>query len=135
MITQFVPEEFCLKCQGCCRFRKEDSAWSPCLLDEEVQDLLDRKIPPAAISSCRRLVAIPNPQGEGFICPFLGLEDNKCQIYSFRPFECQFYPFLLNVRGKKVLLTVDINCPYVSERLNTPEFHKYTDYLSDYLND
>ncbi|MBI3990805.1 MAG: YkgJ family cysteine cluster protein [Candidatus Omnitrophica bacterium] len=134
MIKHIIPQEVCLRCQGCCRFKKPDSAWSPCLLDEEIQDLLDKKIPPACISSNKKLLLIPNPQGEGFICPFLESKDNKCKIYGFRPFECQLYPFLINLRGGKVILTLDLNCPYVAENLKSEDFKKYTKDLIDFLN-
>ncbi|MDD3345249.1 MAG: YkgJ family cysteine cluster protein [Candidatus Omnitrophica bacterium] len=135
MIRQFVPQEFCMKCKGCCRFKEQDSVWSPCLLDEEIQVLLDRKdIPPASISINRRIQPVSAPCESGFICPFLGVGDNKCAIYSARPFECQLYPFLINLRKGKVLLTVDLNCPYVYERINSPEAKEYIAYLSGYLN-
>jgi len=134
MLKQFVPEEVCLKCQGCCRFKEADSVWLPCLLDEEVQDLLDKDIPAAYINIKRQILPIPNPKGEGFICAFLGADNNKCKIYLSRPFECQLYPFLISLRNKKALLTVDLNCPFVSEKLNSPEFKEYTDYLTTYLN-
>ncbi len=134
MIKQVIPEEFCLKCRGCCRFKKIDSVWSPCLLDEEIQDLLDKKIPSACISLNKKLLPIPGPQGEGFICPFLEVKDNKCKIYDFRPFECQLYPFLINLRGRKVILTLDLNCPYAREHLKDDAFKIYTDYLIAFLN-
>ena len=98
-------------------------------------DLIDKEgIPAAALSIDRRLQLVTSPGKEGFFCPFLKIEDNKCQIYNLRPFECQLYPFLLSLRGKKVLLTVDLNCPYVKDKINTPEFKEYTDYLAQYLN-
>ncbi|MDD4894097.1 MAG: YkgJ family cysteine cluster protein, partial [Candidatus Omnitrophica bacterium] len=134
MIKQIIPQEVCLKCRGCCRFHQINSAWSPCLLDEEIQDLLDKKIPPALISVNKKLLPIPNPQGEDFICPFLDAKDNKCKIYGFRPFECQLYPFLINLRSGKVILTLDLNCPYVSEHLKEPAFKKYTEDLITFLN-
>lgn len=134
MIKQIVPQEVCLKCRGCCRFKKTDSVWSPCLLDEEIQDLLDKKTPPACISSDKKLLPTPDPQGGAFVCPFLDAEDNKCKIYGFRPFECQLYPFLINLRGGKVILTLDLNCPYVREHLKNDEFRKYTGYLITFLN-
>lgn len=133
-MKQIIPQEVCLGCRGCCRFKQIDSAWSPCLLDEEIQDLLDKKIPPAFISSGKKLLPIPHPQGEGFICPFLDVKDNKCKVYSFRPFECRLYPFLINLRKGKVILTLDLNCPYVQEHLKTNEFKKYTAYLIAFLN-
>lgn len=135
MIKQFVPQEVCLKCRGCCRFKEMDSVWAPCLLEQEIQDLLDKKIPPAAISIDRRIMPLPNPKGEGFICTFLNSEDNKCRIYDFRPFECQLYPFLITLRDKKVFLTVDLNCPYIKTKINSQEFKDYLNYLTAYLNE
>ena len=135
MIKQFVPEEFCLKCRGCCRFKEANSVWSPCLLQEEIQDLLDKKgIPIASISIDRRIQPIANPRGADFICPFLENSNNQCRIYNLRPFECQLYPFLINLRKGKVLLTVDLNCPYLYERINSREAKDYITYLAGYLN-
>jgi len=135
MIRQFVPQEFCLKCRSCCRFKEANSAWSPCLLDEEIQGLVDRAgIPAVSISADRRIQPIADPGAGGFICPFLNNADNKCLIYDQRPFECQLYPFLINLRKGKVLLTVDLNCPYVLERMDSPEMREYIIYISSYLN-
>ncbi len=135
MIKQFIPLGFCIKCQGCCRFKEADSAWSPCLLDEEIQELLDKKdIPIASISVNRRIQPVGNLSGDGFVCPYLGIADNKCKIYDMRPFECQLYPFLINLRKGKVLLTVDLNCPYVYEKINSQEAKDYIVYLINYLN-
>ncbi|MCX5694671.1 MAG: YkgJ family cysteine cluster protein [Candidatus Omnitrophica bacterium] len=135
MIKQFVPQEFCIKCQGCCRFKEENSVWSPCLLDEEVQEFLDKPgIPAASITIDRRIQPIANPAGADFICPFLGTSDNKCKVYNIRPFECQLYPFLINLRKSKVLLTVDLNCPYVYQAINSQEAKDYIVYLTNYLN-
>lgn len=134
MIKQFVPQEVCLKCQGCCRFKEPDSVWLPCLLDGEIQGFLDKKIPPAIISVDRKIQPLPNLTGESFICAFFDAQNNKCKIYDFRPFECQVYPFLINLRGKKVILTVDLNCPYIKENLNSKVFKEYADYLTSFLN-
>lgn len=109
--------------------------WLPCLLDEEIQDLLERKnLPCVSISADKKIQPIPDKNGEGFICAFLNAEDNKCKIYAFRPLECQLYPFLINLRGKKVFLTVDLNCPYIKEHLNDKAFKEYAEYLADFLN-
>ena len=135
MIRQFVAQEFCLKCRSCCRFKETNSVWSPCLLDEEIQELVDRPgIPAVSVSVDRRIQAVADPGSARFICPFLNSADNQCRIYDMRPFECQLYPFLINLRKGKVLLTVDLNCPYVVERINTPEMGEYIAYISSYLN-
>ncbi|MFH0858568.1 MAG: YkgJ family cysteine cluster protein [Candidatus Omnitrophota bacterium] len=135
MIRQFVPESACLKCAGCCRFKEADSVWLPCLLNEEAQELADREgIPAVSISIDKKIQPKPNPGGEGFVCAFLGCKDNKCGVYRFRPFECQLYPFLINLRNKRVLLTVDLNCPYIKDHLNSKELNEYIDYLVSFLN-
>jgi len=135
MIKQFVPQEFCLKCQGCCRFKEANSLWSPCLLDVEIQALLDKPgIPVASISIDRRIQPVANPAGADFLCPFLVTLNNQCKIYDTRPFECQLYPFLINLRNTKVLLTVDLNCPYVYEQINSQLAKDYIVYLTKYLN-
>lgn len=124
-----------MNCLGCCRFKESDSVWLPCLLDEEVIGLADKEgIPSVAISADRKIQPIPNPKGEGFICAFLNGETNKCRIYDQRPFECQLYPFLINLRDKKVILTVDLNCPYIANNLKTKEFSEYVEYLTGFLN-
>ena len=135
MIKQFVPREVCLKCQGCCRFKEANSVWSPCLLDIEIQDLVDREgVPAVSISLDRRIQLVTNPKGDGFICPLLNSADNRCQIYNLRPFECQLYPFLINLRKDRLLLTVDLNCPYVAEKINSQDAKDYIVYLSNFLN-
>ncbi|MFH0855624.1 MAG: YkgJ family cysteine cluster protein [Candidatus Omnitrophota bacterium] len=134
MIKQFIPESACLECQGCCRFKEIDSVWTPCLLEEEAQDLIDKDIPPAYINIQKKIRPVPDPKSGGFACAFLETESNKCKIYTMRPFECQLYPFLITLRNKKVILTVDLNCPYIKENLDKKEFQEHVSYLSAYLN-
>lgn len=135
MIKQFVSEDVCLRCQGCCRFSQADSVWLPCLLDEEIVDLTDKQgIPAVSLSADKRIMPKAGAGSKVFFCPFLSPADNKCAIYDSRPFECQLYPFIVSLRQKKALLTVDLNCPYVQEKINTPEFKEYTLYLENLLN-
>jgi Fe-S-cluster containining protein len=122
MIDQFVPEEVCLKCSGCCRFSKEGTVWSPCLLHEE-EEALREKI---------RLV--PGAKEGEFWCASFDPLGNKCNIYSSRPFECQLYPFLINFRADKVFLAVDLNCSFAKERAGIPAFGEYVCRLADFLN-
>ena len=104
-------------------------------MDEEIQELVDKEgIPAVSISIDRRIQPTADPGGNGYICPFLNSADNKCRIYNLRPFECQLYTFLINLRKGKELLTVDLNCPYVVERINSREMQDYIAYLFPYLN-
>jgi len=123
MIKQIIPEEFCLNCRLCCRFVEQDSVWVPCLLDDEKKKLKEDKI--KLIFSKKEGV---------YFCSFLEPETNKCKIYKDRPFECQLYPFLINLKDKKLFLSLDLNCPYIKEKLNSSELQKYIIYLLNFLN-
>jgi len=111
-----------------------DSVWAPCLLDEDIQNLLDSDIPPATLSIEKRIVPVASEAVEHYLCPFFAYVDNKCRVYDIRPFECKLYPFLLSMRNKKINLTIDLNCPYAAEKVKTKEFNDYVEYLTDYLN-
>ena len=136
MIKQFIPKDYCLRCKGCCRFKEEDSVWAPCLLDVEMQELVDKKdIPAVSISADKRIHPVFNSEEDSYLCPFFNPGNHRCRIYEFRPFECQLYPFLLNLReARRAVLTVDLNCPYVKEKIGNAEFKAYTDYLTAFLN-
>lgn len=144
MIKPFVPGEFCLtQCRCCCKFSQQDSVWSPALLDEEIIEFQKNNIPGSVISQNKKinLVAfntenncnLPSYAGMIFICPFLNKQDDKCKIYSFRPFECQIYPFLINRRGSKLFLSVDMGCPFIKNNINGQEFKDYLQYLTVFL--
>jgi len=145
MIKQFVPSDYCLnKCRMCCRFSQQESVWSPCLLDEEIEELPKHNIHPSVISPSKKIRLAPFPEktdtnlpshiGPIFVCPFLNVQNNKCEIYVLRPFECQLYPFLINKRDKKVFLSVDLGCPYIKENMQSLEVKDYTQRLFEFLN-
>lgn len=74
--------------------------------------------------------------GEGsFFCFYLDLEDNKCNVYQNRPFECRLYPFLINKRNESqsVCLAIDPNCPYVAQEGIGEELHSHARYLAEEL--
>ncbi len=124
-INEIIPKEFCLKCDGCCRFAEANSVWFPHLLKED-----EKKI------SKDRFRPIPNKKDNNFLCAFLCIDDNKCRVYKTRPFECRLYPFLLarDAKTSKIFLAMDTNCPFVKRNLKKPEFKKYTEYLTTLFN-
>ncbi len=134
MIKQIIPRDYCLNCQGCCRFSQQDSAWLPCLLNEEIENLLKKNFPPFIISQGKKIRSEPHPEEHNFICSFFQTQDNKCRIYTFRPFECQLYPFLINQEGKEIFLAIDLKCPFAQKNLESPEFKLCRQYLTDFLN-
>lgn len=125
-LKQFIPSEFCLKCTGCCRFAEQDSKWGPQLLNEEIA-----KVSPYT----KKISLLPNPGQGNFICQFLTAQNNKCKIYGMRPFECQLYPFLINRRGKKVFISVDLKCHFMKQVGHIEEYKKQVDYLHKYFSD
>jgi len=130
MLKQLVPEDFCLKCRGCCRFKEPDSIWSPTLLYEEI-----KVIPTFTISSSKKIRLAPSAEKlNNFICPFLNFEGNLCNIYANRPFECQLYPFLINRERDKAFLALDLNCPFIKENLDSPTFKEYSRGLAKLFN-
>lgn len=131
---QFVPSEVCLKCDGCCRFKEENSLWRPKVsggekkhggLAEEIfsKNLLDHDGRIKTVSC----------HGGDYQCSFFQAQSNTCGIYRQRPFECQLYPFILTKDKDKKAVDVHLNCPFVQETRNTPAFDRYVEYLQDFF--
>lgn len=119
-IKQYVSDDFCLSCLGCCRYNSNPSIWVPNLLKEEKRLLNLEKI---------KIIAYK----ESYICCFLNPESNRCQIYSQRPLECRLYPFLINCKDKKIYLSLDLKCPNTLNSIESKEFKGYLNYLIRYL--
>ena len=134
MIKQVIPKDYCLSCLGCCRFSEQDSVWLPHLLEKEAQELLNKDFPASLISCDKKIRSIPYPAQNNFICSFLQPRDNKCKIYTFRPFECQLYPFLINRKGEEAFLALDLKCPFVKENSESQKFKGYIRYLIKFFN-
>ena len=117
MIKQIIPQGYCLKCQGCCRFKEADSIWAPALP-------YGKKI---KLTPC-------DSEVNNFLCPFLNIQDNKCRIYAARPFDCQLYPFLINRKGKNIFLALDENCAFVKENPKAPVLMEYAGALAKLFN-
>lgn len=107
-IKQFIPQEICLKCDGCCRFNYPDTIWAP----------LGRK----TVS-----------HQDYYICEWFNPENHKCKDYENRLLDCLFYPFLLHKKMKKIYLAAHLACPYISEKINSLEFSNYAERLSNFL--
>jgi len=133
VIKQFIPSRVCVKCQGCCRFIEADSVWRPLLLENEAKTLVKNKESAHCITQDKRICLFPYKNQDIFYCAFFDACKNKCKIYLKRPFDCQLYPFLINRRDKKVFLSVDLNCPFINESIESKSFQKYASYLAKLL--
>ena len=119
-IKQYVFGDVCLKCLRCCRYNCNPSIWAANILEEEKKRLNLQKI---------ELVAYR----DSYICCFLNPESNLCQIYTQRPLECRLYPLLINRSGRKIFLSLDLNCPATLGKIDSREFKRYLNYLIGYF--
>ena len=119
-IKQYVFGNFCLRCLRCCRYSCNPSIWAANILEEEKERLNLQKI---------ELV----PYRESYICRFLKPESNLCQIYAQRPLECRLYPLLINRSGRKIFLSLDLNCPATLGKIDSKKFKRYLNYLIRYF--
>ncbi len=96
----------------------------------------------------------------GCQCPCFDPVSHQCSIYEARPFDCQIYPFVLmrldrqalpsatpgfggmeseagrplNVnQPNEVVLGMDTKCPFIRDRLNSPEIQAFSSELAQRL--
>ncbi len=118
-LAQLVPSSVCLSCDVCCRFPEQDSFLRPYFTGREIQAAVARGIDPASFPDpCGSQVSVvPNPQGEGYLCPAFDPSTRHCRIYETRPLDCRLYPLGLmwNAAQDQVVLGWDTKCPYMQE--------------------
>jgi len=118
-LPQLVPSQACFSCDVCCRFPEADSFLRPYFTAEEIQGAVSHGLDPAHFSEptgCQ-VTVVPNPSGEGYLCPALDPSTSRCRIYDSRPLDCQLYPLALmwSADGSEVLLGWDSKCPFLRE--------------------
>lgn len=131
---QFVPQEVCLACDGCCRFKDAESLWRPKLTQEEKRIGLAQKIFSLDAVDAKGYLKTVNESGI-CRCQFFNLKENTCGIYPYRPFECQLYPFILHKMDGKVVVSVHLNCPFVQEMRRTEKFQSFSNDLQKFFQD
>lgn len=136
-LTQFVPSEVCLKCDGCCRFKEKDSVWRPKMAQEEIaqndgkRGLADLILSKETFSKEGTIKTV-TCHGE-HLCSFFNPQDHTCRIYFARPFECRLYPFVLTKQQQKAAVFVHLMCPYVQQERRTRHFEDYVVYLKKFF--
>ena len=145
-LKQLVPEEFCLRCDVCCRFSQAHTVWAPLFTDSEIKYLVKKNILPALVFTGHSETKIAKDRSGSmpiciqrinliehngcFICPCFNPSDHSCKIYADRPFECQLYPFLLMRKDDKFYLVQDKKCPYLN-KIKEPRLKGYINYLKE----
>ena len=135
-LNQFVPSEVCLQCDGCCRFKEENSAWQPKMAKEEIAQLRKTGLADLILSkeifSQEGSIKTISCHGE-HLCSFFNPQDHTCRIYSSRPFECRLYPFVLTRKNKQTVISVHRLCPFVQQKRSTRDFDDYVAYLKNFF--
>ena len=137
-LPQLVPQEVCLSCDGCCRFKEHDSQFRPKVTKEEVDQIhahrgsLAEKIFSKGMVDENNYLRTAECMG-GFHCTFFNTHDHTCGICETRPFECQLYPILLIKKGEGITVGVHLNCPYVQEKRDSLLFEDYILRLKEFL--
>lgn len=117
---QIVPSQVCLSCNVCCRFPDRHSAFRPYFTEFEIQQAVLGGIDASHFlnSAGSHVEAVPNPLGEGYVCPAFDPETSHCRIYEVRPLDCQLYPFLMmwDQDREGVYLGWDRKCPFLVDQ-------------------
>lgn len=137
-IEQIVPSKVCFSCDVCCRFLDQDSFLAPIFTQDEMGKVIENGVEancfrPMADGKSAQVKLIPH--GDMYICPFFNSETSECTIYPIRPLDCQIYPFALmyDRDQTRVVLGIDLICPYGEAELQTEAFQHYSGYMVDYL--
>ncbi len=137
-LYQIIPSEVCFSCDVCCRFLEADSPLAPIFTENEKQQAISQGTDPTLFqpqadgkSTQIRL----KPYQDFYICPFFEPETSRCTIYANRPLDCQLYPFALmfNEDRSRVVLGVDMLCPFGEAHLNTEAFQLHVQHVIDYV--
>ncbi|MBI5775765.1 MAG: DUF2156 domain-containing protein [Nitrospirae bacterium] len=118
-LLQLVPSRVCLQCDVCCRFPEAESFLRPYFTAEEIQRAVARGINPAHFPDPNgsQVSVVPNPSGEGYLCPAFDPATSHCRIYDDRPLDCQIYPLAVmwNDDRSQVVLGWDTKCPFMRD--------------------
>lgn len=128
-LKQVVPKEFCLACDGCCRFIDPQSVFTPHLTGQDSDLLFKAGLAQTSINKNRFNLVL---QGPIYYCPCFNGRINECNFYSFRPLECRLYPFILAKKNNKAYLALDRKCPYVDSSF-IRDNAQYIDYLREFF--
>jgi Fe-S-cluster containining protein len=118
-LPQLVPSRVCLSCDVCCRFPEPGSFLRPYFTAEEIKRAAVRGIDRTHFSDPNgcQVSVVPNPSGEGYLCPAFDPATSHCRIYEDRPLDCRIYPLAVmwNQDRSQVVLGWDTKCPFMRE--------------------
>jgi len=108
-----------LQCDVCCRFPEAESFLRPYFTAAEIRRAVARGINPAHFPDPNgsQVSVVPNPSGEGYLCPAFDPATSHCRIYEDRPLDCQIYPLAIMWTADRsaVVLGWDTKCPFMPD--------------------
>lgn len=123
-LLQIVPSAACLRCDVCCRFPEKDSFLRPFFTENEIQAAIAAGVSAERFPrpSGAQIELVPNPAGEGYVCPAFDSNTSQCRIYDVRPLDCRLYPFALmwDAEHAQVVFGWDTKCPYMRDLPSAP---------------
>lgn len=133
---QIVPSATCLHCEVCCRFPEQNSFLRPFFTAEEIDAAIAAGLAPEHFSQAEgtQIDLVPNPVGEGYVCPAFDSATSRCRIYDVRPLDCRLYPFALmwDEAHTHVLLGWDSKCPYMRDQAS-PIIHQAAEEIAQWI--
>ncbi|MFH1245221.1 MAG: phosphatidylglycerol lysyltransferase domain-containing protein [Candidatus Omnitrophota bacterium] len=130
-LPQIVPPQVCLKCEVCCRYLSPATIYVPYFFPEEIKNIHPEEGDFTAAGSALDFKPLPVTHKDCYICRFFVPQENKCRIYSHRPYDCRLYPFMITYAQdyQSIVLVLDTKCPYCQDKFNTQEFKSYGESL------
>ena len=133
-IKQFVTQDECRICDGCCRFSDEMSAWRPLASVKEAECIIKNQSNLSFEDICTPDNRIKSQANNGcYICRFLDPTHSVCNIYALRPFECYLYPFVVVKKNSAPYLAVHKQCPSIQRKYQSEEYERYKEYLKTFF--
>jgi uncharacterized protein len=121
ILPQVVPSSACFRCDTCCRFPDADSPLRPFFTGKEIARAVEHGVEARAFTDLHgcQIGLLPDPQGEGFLCPVFDRQSGACRIYEQRPLDCQLYPLVLmwSATQDQVVLGWDVTCPFMRDEV------------------
>lgn len=120
LLDPLLRSDDCLRCCSCCRFKPARRPYAPFFTADTRQRVLqafpDRELrfTPHGVLWQIELWPLPNDPQNYYVCPFYDVGTARCDIYSYRPFDCLIWPFYIMHQNGEIVITVSPACEVVA---------------------
>ena len=114
-----IGSEDCFACRGCCTFDERYLDYAPLFTEEQRARVLaefpEEGVEFVAVGRMWRIGLRVMPGTGRCVCPLLDRRSWGCRVYGYGVFDCDTWPYQVQVRGGRRLLTLTPECPVVGE--------------------